>query len=78
MTKEQLKEEYQKCIESFDYWKDKYVLRPRTRDNWQEIVTAMSLHFECSLRLALDMYKEDRDKYIKWYNDNLETLLHIN
>lgn len=22
-----------------------------------------------------DMYKEDRDKYVKWYNDNLESLL---
>lgn len=75
MTKEQLKEEYSKCIDSFDYWKNTYVLRPRTRNDWQEIVKAMSIYFDCSLKQALDMYKENRDKYIKWYNDHLEDLL---
>lgn len=75
MTKEQLKEEYKKCIESFDYWKNTYVLKPRTRDDWQEIVKAMSAYYDCSLQEALDMYKKNRDKYIKMYNDNLETLL---
>lgn len=75
MTKEQLEEEYKKCIKSFDYWKNTYVLKPRTRNDWQEVVKAMSTYFECSLQQALNMYKEDRDKYIKWYNDNLETLL---
>ena len=75
MTKEQLKEEYSKCIDSFDYWKNTYVLRPRTRNDWQEIVKAMSIYFDCSLQQALGMYKENRDKYIKWYNDHLEDLL---
>ena len=75
MNKEQLKEEYKKCVNSFDYWKNTYVLRPRTRNDWQEIVESMSLYFNLSLQQALNMYKEDRDKYIKWYNDNLETLL---
>ena len=75
MDKEQLKEEYKKCIDSFDYWKNTYVLKPRTRNDWQEIVKAMSIYFDYSLQQALDIYKEDRDKYIKWYNDNLENLL---
>lgn len=75
MDKEQLKEEYKKCIDSFDYWKNTYVLKPRTCNDWQEIVKAMSIYFDYSLQQALDMYKEDRDKYIKWYNDNLENLL---
>lgn len=75
MNKEQLKEEYKKCVNSFDYWKNTYVLRPRTCNDWQEIVKAMSVYFDCSLEQALIMYKEDRNKYIKWYNDHLETLL---
>ena len=75
MNKEQLKEEYKKCVNSFDYWKNTYVLRPRTRNDWQEIVESMSVYFNWSLQQALNMYKEDRDKYIKWYNDNLETFL---
>ena len=75
MNEEQLKEEYKKCVNSFEYWKNTYVLRPRTCNDWQEIVKAMSIYFDCPLQQALTMYKEDRNKYIKWYNDNLESLL---
>lgn len=71
MTQEEIKEEYRKCIESFEYWRDHYFLRKRTLEDWAEIVTSMKNKFSTSLKETLAMYKEDRQKWVDWYNDEL-------
>ena len=71
MTQEEIKEEYRKCVESFEYWRDHYFFRKRTMDDWQEIVYAMKHEFDKSLKETLDIYKEDRQKWVDWYNDKL-------
>ena len=69
MTQEYIQEEYRKCIESFEYWKDNYLMRKRTFSNWQEIVKYISKEFDISLLEALETYKKDRQKWVDWYND---------
>ena len=70
MTQKELQEEYRKCMESFEYWRDKYVIRKRTLDDWQEVVTSMASEFGLSLRDALEKYKEDSQKWVNWFNEN--------
>ena len=70
MTQEEIKEEYRKCVESFEYWRDRYFMRKRTLDDFQEVVTCMSNEFSLSLRDALEEYKKDRQMWVDWYNDN--------
>ena len=71
MTQEEIREEYRKCVKSFEYWRDHYLFHIRTVDDWQEIVYAMTDEFDKSLKEALDMYKEDRQKWVNWYNAKL-------
>lgn len=40
-------------------------------DDWQEIVFAMKHALDQSLKETLDAYKEDRQKWVDWYNDKL-------
>ena len=70
MTQEEIHEEWRKCAESFDYWRDNYLTRRRTLQDWQEVVKQMSNDFDISLSRALSMYKEDRQKWVDWYNEN--------
>lgn len=70
MTEEEIKDEYNKCIASFEYFKNKYIKRKRTKDDWQEIVYKIRDIFNKSLKESLEIYKEDREKWIKWYNEN--------
>ena len=69
MTQEYIQEEYHKCVESFEYWKDNYLMRKRTLSDWQEIVKYISKEFNVSLLEALETYKKDRQKWVDWYND---------
>ena len=71
MTEKEIREEYRKCIESFEYWRDYYFFRKRTVDDWQEIAYAMKDEFGTSLRETLETYKLDRQKWVDWYNDKL-------
>lgn len=71
MTREEIQEEYRKCIESFDYWKEHYFMRTRTTADWQEIVYAMRDEFNQNLFTALETYKQDRQKWVDWYNKKL-------
>ena len=71
MTQEEIKEEYHKCIESFEYWRDHYFLRKKTLEDWTEVIISMKNEFGISLRETMDMYKSDRQKWVDWYNDKL-------
>lgn len=71
MTREEIQEEYHKCCESFDYWKEHYFMRPRTMADWQEIVYAIRDEFNQNLVVALETYKQDRQKWVDWYNKKL-------
>lgn len=70
MTEEEIKDEYNKCIQSFEYFKNKYIKRKRTENDWQEIVYSIKDKFNKSLEESLEIYKDDRKKWVKWYNEN--------
>lgn len=71
MTEQELREEYRKCVESFEYWRDTYVIRKRTEMDWTEICYKISAEKDISLREAVKLYKQDRQKWIDWFNELL-------
>lgn len=68
MKEDELQVEWRKCIDSFEYWRDKYVLRKRTYDDWQEICRKIAEVQNISLRESVEIYKQDRQRWVDWYN----------
>lgn len=68
MTEEEIKDEYNKCMKSFEYFKDNYVKHKRIEGYWKEVVYCIEETLKKKSEESLEIYKKDREEYIKWYN----------
>lgn len=60
MTEEEIKDEYNKCIQSFEYFKNKYIEFKRN----EKTIYHIKETFNKNLEHYLEIYKEDREKQI--------------